>query len=254
MSLEYQWNVTWIPMECHLNTNGTALTAKGMPIDCQWSVTQMSLECQWNGHRMPIECQLNASWLPIECHWTTTGMSIEGRWNANWLQMECQLTANPVSLNCHWNSNWLSMKCQLSANGMPIGFNSKPGPRSFPSIEGNTRGPCPWVEFPQCQSCQWTVDWPILCHLNQSSANEDECHSIGPSLYSTASTQGQGPRSFPSIEGNTRGPCPWDEFSQWQASQWTAKLPMNCQWTYPDPLEPIQCQSRGESFHGTHSL
>ena len=40
-------------MECHLNTNGTALTAKGMPIDCQWSVTQMSLECQWNGKNLP---------------------------------------------------------------------------------------------------------------------------------------------------------------------------------------------------------
>ena len=192
--------------------------------------------------------------MPIECQLTANRVSLDYHWNVNWRPLKCQLTDNPVSLNCHWNSNWLSMKCQLSANGMPIGFNSKPGPRSFPSIEGNTRGPCPWVEFPQCQSCQWTVDWPILCHLNQSSANQDECHSIGPSLYSTASTQGQGPRSFPSIEGNTRGPCPWDEFLQWQASQWTAKLTMDCQLTNPVPLEPIQCQSRGESFQGTQSL
>ena len=49
---------------------------------------------------------------------------------------------------------------------------------------------------------------PLLCHFNHWDATQGESHSIGPSLYSTASTQGQGPRSFPSIEGNIRGPCP----------------------------------------------
>ena len=58
-----------------------------------------------------------------------------------------------------------------------------------------------------CQFANAMSFEPLVCHFNHWNANQGESHFMGPSLYSTASSQGLAPRLFPSIEGNDRGPC-----------------------------------------------
>ena len=69
---------------------------------------------------------------------------------------------------------------------------------------------------------------PIQC---QSRGDSFE----GTSLYSTASIKMQGPRSFPSIEGNDRGPG-------LEMKSVKHPIPIDCQLTNSDPFEPIQCK------------
>ena len=59
-----------------------------------------------------------------------------------------------------------------------------------------------------CQFANAMSFEPLLCHSNHWDATQGEIHFMGPSLYSTASTQGLAPRLFPSIEGNDRGADP----------------------------------------------
>ena len=70
--------------------------------------------------------------------------------NTNWLPIES-------------NINWLPIAYQLTANWMSISKDSsRPmAPRSFPSIEGNTRGAKGWDEFipMECQLMSKMLDW-----------------------------------------------------------------------------------------------
>ena len=105
---------------------------------------------------------------------------------------------------------------------------------------------------------------PLLCHFNHWDATQGEKQFMGPSPYSTASTERQGPRSFPSIEGNSRGPCPFmtigcqltnpvplEPINSFNAMP---IMPMDCQLANPVPLEPMECQSRGKAGSSVVSL
>ena len=98
VSFYCQCKVNWIPIECHLNTNG------------------MSLEYQWNS----FDCQRNANWLPMVCHSNVTCMSMEWTSNAYWMPIECQLNANWMPVDCQSSVTGLPLECQLKAVEMPI--------------------------------------------------------------------------------------------------------------------------------------
>ena len=80
----------------------------------------------------------------------------------------CQLSVT-VSLKCHLN--------QLSTNGYP-----------------NMSMDC---KFANAMSFE-----PLLCHFNHWDATQGESHFMGPSLYSTASSQGSANPSLTSIEAS----------------------------------------------------
>ena len=63
---------------------------------------------------------------------------------------------------------------------------------------------CQWIIFEDLLHCQWrSSDTVTLKWHSDTLLKIDEMRH---------SSQRMAPRSFPSIEGNTRGPCPWDEF------------------------------------------
>ena len=86
----------------------------------------------------------------------TNDKTIECKCNTNWLTIEYKLTVNGVEIDCNLSITWLPMECQSTVNWKPIDFQlethsvrpglysiesiSKQAPRTFPSIEGNTRG------------------------------------------------------------------------------------------------------------------
>ena len=122
---------------------------------------------------------------------------------------------------------------------------------------------------------------PILCHCSHSTATQVEVHLMGPCLYSRASSLGSGPRSFPFIKGNDRGPDLRDEFDPVAIIHLSATSPLEChsdqfsatetefstnhanglhicQWTStpttPLSLLSLHCHSSRGSFDGTLSL
>ena len=86
----------------------------------------------------------------------TNDKTIECKCNTNWLTIEYKLTVNGVEIDCNLSITWLPMECQSTVNWKPIDF-------------------------------------------------QLETHSVRPGLYSTESLSRQAPRSFASIERNTRG-------------------------------------------------
>ena len=156
---------------------------------------------QLNSNVMPIEWQLNTNWLSMEEQLTTMWVSIDCQWNVNSLTIECQLTDNWLPSDSQLESHFVG-PCLYSTE-----FISRQAPRSFPFIKGNDWGADPemnsfnkrimpidsqlakgvsfdqlninWLRwFPSINNranwlpiSQWSLIWPILCQLNQSSAN-----------------------------------------------------------------------------------
>ena len=119
-----QLSATWLPIECHLTSNGVSL-------DCQWNHSDNfdkvlshilrkhpfkvffsePIECHFTSNRVSLDCQLNHSEnfeqklshiiyimrkYPFKVFLVT-------QLSATWLPIECHLTSNGVSLDCQWN-------------------------------------------------------------------------------------------------------------------------------------------------------
>ena len=146
-------------MECQLTVNGVSLNchslANALPL-CHCKVT-VSLKIHLNQvspnryQSMPIDCQLvNAMPLePLLCHfnhWDAT----QGESHSigpSLMPMDCQLVnAMPLGpLLCHFN-HWDATQGESHSIGPSLYSTASTqgqGPRSFPSIEENIRGPCP---------------------------------------------------------------------------------------------------------------
>ena len=112
-----------------------------------------------------------------------------------------------------------------------------------------------------CKSVNEQPLKPLLWQCSHSSATQKEVHFMGPSLYSTASSQGLAPRSFPFIKGNGRGAEPWDEIHHliWDQRNATTGVSLGpimghlnhanglqiCQWTATQlnqvKIQPLRC-------------
>ena len=116
-------------------------------MECQWATNGMSIIFQWNANWWPMECHLTATWCKLTANWVPMDYQWTTNWypkSANWLPVECHLKANEVPLEYQCSDNWLQIDCKLIPNWklMPesiSGFISWWANRSLPSIEGSGR-------------------------------------------------------------------------------------------------------------------
>ena len=138
-----------------------------MSIDCQWNVNWLSMECHSTAYGIQIEYQLNCYWLHIGYKETFNLMHI-------WDIILCHLSANLMPIDCKSEYSFISRSTPWSfpdrgaSPEMDSGFHEYVNWVPLRNWRPLRPMLCLLNQI-HCQSCHWTATLPMLCQLTHSS-------------------------------------------------------------------------------------